>query len=147
VDFVPGVRAPRRTHPGEEIVYALQGSLEFPARSRNIGGLLQHAPALMAFCAPTTNSYKRLVPGYEAPVNLAVSQRNRSPSARIPMYSYAPNSKRVEFRCPDPSNAYLALSAMLMASLDGIANKMEPGEPLDKNIYKLTRIWTDVQKG
>ncbi|MGE5527012.1 MAG: type I glutamate--ammonia ligase [Rhodospirillaceae bacterium] len=103
-----------------------------------IGGLLKHAPALMAFCAPTTNWYKRLVPGYEAPVNLAMSQRNRSAAARIPMYSTSPSSKRVESRCPDPSaNAYLAFSAMLMAGLDGIANKMEPGEPLDKNIYDL----------
>jgi glutamine synthetase len=92
----------------------------------------------MAFCAPTTNSYKRLVPGYEAPVNLAMSQRNRSAAARIPMYSSSPNAKRVEFRCPDPSaNAYLAFAAMLMAGLDGIANKTDPGDPLDKNIYDL----------
>ena len=103
-----------------------------------IGGLLKHAPALMAFCAPTTNSYKRLVPGYEAPVNLAMSQRNRSAAARIPMYSASPSAKRVEFRCPDPSaNAYLAFAAMLMAGLDGIANKTDPGDPLDKNIYEL----------
>ncbi|MFC5431422.1 type I glutamate--ammonia ligase [Paraburkholderia denitrificans] len=103
-----------------------------------IGGLLKHAPALMAFCAPTTNSYKRLVPGYEAPVNLAMSQRNRSAAARIPMYSDSPNARRVEFRCPDPSaNAYLAFSAMLMAGLDGIENKTDPGDPLDVNIYDL----------
>jgi len=103
-----------------------------------IGGLLKHAPALMAFCAPTTNSYKRLVPGYEAPVNLAMSQRNRSAAARIPMYSDSPNAKRVEFRCPDPSaNAYLAFAAMLMAGLDGVQNKLDPGDPLDKNIYDL----------
>ena len=103
-----------------------------------IGGLLKHAPALMAFCAPTTNSYKRLVPGYEAPVNLAMSQRNRSAAARIPMYSGSPAAKRVEFRCPDPSaNAYLAFAAMLMAGLDGVQNKLDPGEPLDKNIYDL----------
>ena len=102
------------------------------------GGLLKHAPALMAFCAPTTNSYKRLVPGYEAPVNLAMSQRNRSAAARIPMYSDSPNAKRVEFRCPDPSaNAYLAFAAMLMAGLDGVERKMDPGDPLDKNIYDL----------
>ncbi len=102
------------------------------------GGLLKHAPALMAFCAPTTNSYKRLVPGYEAPVNLAMSQRNRSAAARIPMYSVSPNAKRVEFRCPDPSaNAYLAFAAMLMAGLDGVERKIDPGEPLDKNIYDL----------
>jgi glutamine synthetase len=103
-----------------------------------IGGLLTHAPALMAFCAPTTNSYKRLVPGYEAPVNLAMSQRNRSAAARIPMYSESPNAKRVEFRCPDPSaNPYLAFAAMLMAGLDGVEKHIEPGEPLDKNIYNL----------
>jgi len=103
-----------------------------------IGGLLKHAPALMAFCAPTTNSYKRLVPGYEAPVNLAMSQRNRSAAARIPMYSDSPNARRVEFRCPDPSaNAYLAFSAMLMAGLDGIENRIDPGDPLDVNIYDL----------
>lgn len=103
-----------------------------------IGGLLKHAPALMAFCAPTTNSYKRLVPGYEAPVNLAMSQRNRSAAARIPMYSDSAESKRVEFRCPDPSaNAYLAFAAMLMAGLDGVSNRIDPGEPLDKNIYDL----------
>jgi glutamine synthetase len=103
-----------------------------------IGGLLQHAPALMAFCAPTTNSYKRLVPGYEAPVNLAMSQRNRSAAARIPMYSDSPNARRVEFRCPDPSaNAYLAFAAMLMAGVDGIENKTDPGDPLDRNIYDL----------
>jgi glutamine synthetase len=104
-----------------------------------IGGLLQHAPALMAFCAPTTNSYKRLVPGYEAPVNLAMSQRNRSAAARIPVYSDSPGAKRVEFRCPDPSaNAYLAFAAMLMAGLDGIEKRIDPGEPLDKNIYDLS---------
>ena len=103
-----------------------------------IGGLLKHAPALMALCAPTTNSYKRLVPGYEAPVNLAMSQRNRSAAARIPMYSDSPSAKRVEFRCPDPSaNPYLAFAAMLMAGLDGVQNRIDPGEPLDKNIYDL----------
>src|SRR5207245_5596397 len=86
----------------------------------------------------TTKSYKRLAPGYEAPVNLAMSQRDRSAAARIPMYSDSPNAKRVEFRCPDPSaNAYLAFAAMLMAGLDGIADKTDPGDPLDKNIYDL----------
>ena len=104
-----------------------------------IGGLLEHAPALLAFTNPTTNSYKRLVPGYEAPVNLAYSQRNRSASVRIPMYSPSPKSKRVEFRCPDPScNIYLALAAMLMAGLDGIERQLDPGEPLDKNLYDLS---------
>jgi glutamine synthetase len=103
-----------------------------------IGGLLKHAPAILAFSNPTTNSYKRLVPGYEAPVNLAYSQRNRSASCRIPMYSPSPKAKRVEFRCPDPScNPYLAFSAMLMAVIDGIQNKMHPGDPLDKDIYDL----------
>ena len=104
-----------------------------------IGGLLRHAPSLLAFTNPTTNSYKRLVPGYEAPVNLAYSQRNRSAACRIPMYSQSPKAKRVEFRCPDPScNPYLAFSAMLMAILDGIQNKIHPGEPLDKDIYDLS---------
>jgi glutamine synthetase len=103
-----------------------------------IGGLLRHAPALCAITNPTTNSYKRLVPGYEAPVNLAYSRRNRSASIRIPVYSPSPKAKRLEFRCPDgSSNPYLAFSAMLMAMLDGIKNKMNPGEPLDKDIYDL----------
>lgn len=103
-----------------------------------IGGLLKHAGAILAFAAPTTNSYRRLVPGYEAPVNLAWSLRNRSAACRIPMYSDSPKAKRVEFRCPDPSaNPYYAFSAMLMAGLDGIKNKIEPGEPIDKNIYDL----------
>jgi glutamine synthetase len=102
------------------------------------GGLLTHAPALLAFAAPTTNSYRRLVPGFEAPVNLVVSARNRSASIRIPMYSQSPKAKRLEFRCPDPTaNGYLAWASMLMAMIDGIQNGISPGEPLDKNIYEL----------
>ena len=103
-----------------------------------IGGLLKHAPALLGLAAPTTNSYHRLVPGFEAPVNIAYSQRNRSAACRIPMYSPSPKAKRVEFRCPDPScNAYLAFAAMLMAGLDGIENRIDPGDPMDKNLYDL----------
>jgi glutamine synthetase len=103
-----------------------------------IGGLLTHAPALLAFAAPSTNSYRRLVPGFEAPVNLVYSQRNRSAAVRIPMYSKSVGAKRIEFRCPDPScNPYLTFSAILMAALDGIQNKIDPGEPVDKNLYDL----------
>jgi glutamine synthetase len=103
-----------------------------------IGGVLEHAPALLALCAPTTNSYKRLVPGYEAPVNLVYSQRNRSAAVRIPVYSKSPKSKRIEFRCPDPScNPYLAFPAMLMAGIDGIKHKIEPPDPVDKDLYDL----------
>ncbi len=103
-----------------------------------IGGLLKHAPALLAICAPTTNSYRRLVPGYEAPVNLCYSQRNRSAAVRIPMYSKSAKAKRLEFRCPDPStNPYLCFAALLMAGLDGIQNRIDPGEPIDKDLYDL----------
>ncbi len=103
-----------------------------------IGGLLAHAPAVLAFAAPTTNSYKRLVPGYEAPVNLVYSQRNRSAACRIPLYSKSPKAKRVEFRCPDPSaNPYLAFAAILCAGIDGIQNKIEPPAPVDKDLYDL----------
>lgn len=104
------------------------------------GGLLKHARAVLAFAAPTANSYHRLVPGYEAPVNLAMSKRNRSASVRIPMYSPSPKAKRLEFRCPDPScNGYLMFSAMLMALLDGIENQIDPGEPLDRDIYDMSQ--------
>jgi glutamine synthetase len=103
-----------------------------------IGGLLKHAPALLAICAPTVNSYRRLVPGFEAPVNLGYSQRNRSAACRIPMYTTDPKAKRVEFRCPDPAaNPYLCFAAMLMAGLDGIQRRINPGDPIDKNLYDL----------
>jgi glutamine synthetase len=103
-----------------------------------IGGILAHARSILAFAAPTTNSYKRLVPGYEAPVNLVYSQRNRSAACRIPLYSKSPKAKRIEFRCPDPSsNPYLAFSAMLMAGLDGVANKLEPPSPVDEDLFEL----------
>jgi glutamine synthetase len=103
-----------------------------------IGGLLQHTPALLGLCAPTTNSYRRLVPGFEAPVNLVYSQRNRSAAVRIPVYSKDPKSKRIEFRCPDPAcNPYLCFAVQLMAGLDGIRNRIDPGEPIDKDLYEL----------
>jgi len=104
-----------------------------------IGGILKHAPAMLAFAAPTTNSYRRLVPGFEAPVNLVMSARNRSAAVRIPMYSADPQAKRLEFRCPDPTaNGYLAWTAILMAAIDGIQNKTDPGPPLDRDIYDMT---------
>jgi len=103
-----------------------------------VGGILKHAKSLCAICSPTTNSYKRLVPGYEAPVNLAYSARNRSAAIRIPTFSENPKAKRIEYRPPDPSaNPYLAYTALLMAGLDGVLNKIEPGEPMDKNLYEL----------
>jgi glutamine synthetase len=103
-----------------------------------IGGLLAHAPSLLAFCAPTTNSYRRLVPGYEAPINLVYSQRNRSACIRIPVFFKTPKAKRLEFRSPDPTaNPYLAFSAMLLAGLDGVKNKIEPPDPIDKDLYDL----------
>lgn len=103
-----------------------------------IGGILKHAPAILAFCCPTTNSYKRLIPGFEAPVNLTYSSRNRSAAIRIPVHTPYPQNKRIEFRCPDAAaNGYLAMSAMLMAALDGIQQRLDPGRPLDKDIYDL----------
>lgn len=103
-----------------------------------IGGVLHHAPALLAFCCPTTNSYKRLVPGFEAPINLTYSSRNRSAAIRIPVHTPYPENRRFEFRCPDPTaNGYLAMAALLMAALDGIQQRMDPGRPLDKDIYDL----------
>ncbi len=124
---------------GKNLFYAPEGyALISQLAKWYIGGLLKHSPALLALVAPTTNSYRRLVPGFEAPVNLIYSQRNRSAGVRIPMYSTSPKSKRVEYRMPDPScNPYLAFAALLMAGLDGIQNKIDPGEPLDKDLYDL----------
>ena len=124
---------------GKNIFYDSQGYAGLSeAALYYAGGLLKHLPSLCAIIAPTTNSYKRLVPGYEAPVNLAYSQRNRSACIRIPVYSQSERGKRLELRTPDPScNAYLAFSAMLMAGLDGIRNQIHPGEPLDKDLYDL----------
>lgn len=103
-----------------------------------VGGILKHAPSILAFAAPTTNSYRRLVPGFEAPVNLCLSARNRSAAVRIPMYSDNPKAKRFEFRCPDPTcNGYLTWTAMLMAVIDGIQNEIDPGKPLDRDIYEM----------
>lgn len=127
---------------GETIMFDEKGYAGLSDASRwYIGGLLKHAPSLLAFCAPTTNSYRRLVPGYEAPINLIYSSRNRSACIRIPMYNASPKAKRVEFRAPDPTaNGYLAFSAMLMAGLDGIQNKIEPPAPIDKDLYELPPI-------
>jgi glutamine synthetase len=126
-------RAGKPLFAGDEYAGLSQMALHY------IGGLLKHARALSAIIAPTTNSYKRLVPGYEAPVNLAYSRRNRSAACRIPMYSASPKAKRVEFRPPDPSaNPYIAFAAMLMAGLDGVLNKIDPGGSLDKDIYDLS---------
>ncbi|MCC7423146.1 MAG: type I glutamate--ammonia ligase [Planctomycetaceae bacterium] len=113
-----------------------------------MGGILQHSAALMAFCCPTTNSYKRLIPGFDAPINLTYSYRNRSAALRIPVHSTKPASKRFEYRCPDSSsNPYLAMSAVLMAALDGIQNKTHPGQPLDKDLYDLNPAETaDIPK-
>jgi glutamine synthetase len=124
---------------GEPLFYDERGYAGLSDLARwYIGGLLSHAPAILAFAAPTTNSYKRLVPGYEAPVNLVYSQRNRSASCRIPLAQRSPKAKRVEFRCPDPScNPYLAFAAMLLAGIDGVLNKIEPPDPVDKDLYDL----------
>jgi glutamine synthetase len=124
---------------GENVMYDFDGYGLLSREALNyIGGLLAHGRALMAFCAPTTNSYRRLVPGYEAPVNLVYSQRNRSAACRIPVYSASPRTKRVEFRPPDPScNPYLAFSAMLMAGLDGIQNRIDPGAPVDHDLFEM----------
>ncbi len=124
---------------GSNLFWDTKGYAQISQMARHyIGGLLRHAPALLGLCAPTTNSYRRLVPGFEAPVNLVHSQRNRSAAVRIPVYSKSPKSKRIEFRCPDPAaNPYLCFAAQLMAGLDGIRNKIDPGEPIDKDLYEL----------
>ena len=124
---------------GEPLFYdeAGYGGLSDVARWY-IGGILEHAPSLLAFTNPTTNSYHRLVPGFEAPVNLVYSSRNRSAAMRIPITGSNPKAKRVEFRCPDPSsNPYLAFAAILLAGVDGILNKTEPAAPIDKDLYEL----------
>jgi glutamine synthetase len=125
---------------GENVMYDFNGFAQLSREALNyIGGLIRHGKALMAFCAPTTNSYRRLVPGYEAPVNLVYSQRNRSAACRIPVYSASPKAKRVEFRPPDPSaNPYLAFSALLMAGLDVIKNRIDPGSPVDVDLFELS---------
>jgi glutamine synthetase len=125
---------------GDNVMYDFNGYGLLSREALNyIGGLIRHGRALMAFCAPTTNSYRRLVPGYEAPVNLAYSQRNRSAACRIPVYSPAAKAKRIEFRPPDPTaNPYLAFSAMMMAGLDGIQQRIDPGLPVDKDLFELS---------
>ncbi|MBI2857253.1 MAG: type I glutamate--ammonia ligase [Chloroflexi bacterium] len=124
---------------GSNLFYDKKGYALISETARHyIGGLLRHSPALLALCAPTTNSYRRLVPGYEAPINLVYSARNRSASVRIPVYSTNPRVKRVEYRCPDSScNPYLAFAAMMMAGIDGVRKQIDPGEPLDKDVYEL----------
>src|SRR5437667_8465774 len=123
----------------DNVMYDFNGYGQLSREALNyIGGLLQHAPAVLAFCAPTTNSYRRLVPGYEAPVNLVYSQRNRSAAVRIPVYSASPKAKRLEFRPPDPTaNPYLAFAAMMMAGLDGLQRRLDPGLPVDADLYEL----------
>jgi len=124
---------------GQNLFFSESGYAQLSDLARwYIGGLIAHSPALLAFCAPTTNSYRRLVPGYEAPINLIYSQRNRSAICRIPVYSRSPRSKRIEYRAPDPAaNPYLAFAALLMAGLDGIRRRIEPPEPIDKDLYHL----------
>lgn len=124
---------------GETLMYDETGYAGLSELARYyVGGILKHAASLLAFCAPTTNSYRRLVPGYEAPINLMYSQRNRSACVRVPMYSKSPKAKRVEFRAPDPTaNPYLAFSACVMAGIDGVQNRIEPPKPLDKDLYEL----------
>ncbi|MBA3727490.1 MAG: type I glutamate--ammonia ligase [Armatimonadetes bacterium] len=124
---------------GENLMYDEAGYAGLSDLARfYVGGILKHAPSLLAFTNPTTNSYRRLVPGYEAPINLVYSQRNRSACVRVPMYSKSPKAKRIEFRAPDPTcNPYLAFSAIMMAGIDGIENRIEPAAPMDKDLYEL----------
>jgi glutamine synthetase len=140
LDNGSGMHTHQSIWKGEKPLFAGDGYGGMSPLGMNyIGGILKHAPALAAFTCPGTNSYRRLVPGFEAPVNLAYSSRNRSAAVRIPMYSPSPKAKRIEVRFPDPTcNGYMAFAAMLMAGLDGIEKKMNPGEPLDKDIYALT---------
>jgi glutamine synthetase len=140
LDNGSGMHTHQSIWKGEKPLFAGDGYGGMSPLGMNyIGGILKHAPALAAFTCPGTNSYRRLVPGFEAPVNLAYSSRNRSAAVRIPMYSPSPKAKRIEVRFPDPTcNGYLTFAAMLMAGLDGIERKMNPGEPLDKDIYALT---------
>jgi glutamine synthetase len=140
LDNGSGMHTHQSIWKGEKPLFAGDGYGGMSPLGMNyIGGILKHAPALAAFTCPGTNSYRRLVPGFEAPVNLAYSSRNRSAAVRIPMYSPSPKAKRIEVRFPDPTcNGYLAFAAMLMAGLDGIEKKLNPGEPLDKDIYALT---------
>src|SRR3712207_5197719 len=127
------------TRGGENIMYDFNGFAQLSREALNyIGGILRHGRALMAFCAPPTNSYRRLVPGYEAPVNLVYSQRHRSAAGRIPVCSASPKAKRLEFRPPDPTaNPYLAFSALMMAGLDGIQSRIDAGQPVDVNLFEL----------
>jgi glutamine synthetase len=133
---------------GENVMYDFNGFAQLSREALNyIGGIIEHGRALMAFCAPTTNSYRRLVPGYEAPVNLVYSQRNRSAAVRIPVYSASPKAKRIEFRPPDPTaNPYLAFSALLMAGLDGIQRRIDPGAPVDVDLFELSEEALDAIK-
>jgi glutamine synthetase len=140
LDNGSGMHTHQSVWKGEKPLFAGDGYGGMSQLAMNyIGGILKHAPALAAFTCPGTNSYRRLVPGFEAPINLAYSSRNRSAAVRIPMYSPSPKAKRIEVRFPDPTcNGYIAFSAMLMAGLDGIEKKLNPGDPLDKDIYALT---------
>jgi glutamine synthetase len=124
---------------GEPLFYDERGYGGLSDTARHyVGGLLHHAPSLLAFTNPTVNSYKRLVPGFEAPINLVYSQRNRSAAVRIPVTGAVAKAKRLEFRCPDSAgNPYLSFAAMMMAGVDGIRNKIEPPTPVDKDLYEL----------